>query len=197
MNGLSRQNVLHTYPSLSECAWDLFCANAQLHDFKKGHLLLKEGNTAKTFYLLVDGLARVYEITDRGNEITYNFVFEHHFFTEYISFFKQAPTSLNMVLLENSTLLGIHYHTFTQLLGNTVGWQDFVLKLMVDNATQLMEKEKLVQAGNPSAAYKTLFDSMPLLFQRVEQRYIASYMGITPETFSRVKRKLSTKGSRL
>jgi CRP/FNR family transcriptional regulator, anaerobic regulatory protein len=190
MEDVIKRNVLSRYPFFPEDAWDAFYANAQSVTLRKGDFLLREGGIVKTFYLMIDGAARLYEITNKGDEIIYRFVFENTFFTEYISFFKQLPTEANIVLLENSTLLAVSYKTFQNILCKLPGWQGFMLSLMVENTTLLHEKERMMMSDDPFLTYKVLLSNMPFLFRRVEQKYIASYMGITPETFSRVKRKI-------
>jgi CRP-like cAMP-binding protein len=189
-------NVLTQHPFLPAEIWDVFFANAQYTALRKGQFLLKNGNTAKSFYLLVNGSVRMYEVTDKGEDITYDFIFENTFFTAYGSFFKQQPSETNMVLLEDGAVLSVAYSTFENVLCKLPGWQQFALRLVVENTMQLLEKEKMVMVGNPVLSYATLLGNRPLLFQRVEQRHIASYMGITPETLSRVKRKLHAAGGR-
>jgi CRP-like cAMP-binding protein len=190
MNDLLKSKTLDKYSFLPGDAWDMFCSNTRYLNLKKGQHLLKEGATANTFYFIVNGSARFYEVTDEGNEVTYRFVFEHTFFTDYVSFFRQSPAEGNIVLLEDSELLGISHTAFENLACNFPCWQNFVKSLMVENTIQLIEKEKMLMTGDPATVYKKLFKMMPFLFHRIEQRYIASYMGITPETFSRIKSKL-------
>ncbi|RUT00155.1 cyclic nucleotide-binding protein [Dulcicalothrix desertica PCC 7102] len=155
----------------------------------KGSILLEPGTVCDNLYFLVEGVAR--EIWYQGDkEVTSWFSFEGEFFTA-SSFFSQKPTSESIVLVSDSKLLYISHTSLHYLydydsdpIWNKVG------RLMMEQYFMALE-EHFVSHHSQSAAerYNKLLQKFPEILDKVSLKHIASYLGITQETLSRIRTK--------
>jgi CRP-like cAMP-binding protein len=154
----------------------------------KNDFLLTEGKTCKHLYFLSQGAARGYYTLD-GKEITHWFAFENDFVTSMHSFITGEPSVENMQMLEGSILYVINKETLTQLLNNyheiervvRIAYEKYYIRL----------EDRLINAQFKTAAerYEKLVQETPHILERVPLGMIASYLGISQETLSRVRGK--------
>jgi len=140
-------------------------------------------------YFLEEGLVRGYYNLE-GREITHWFAFENDFFTSFHSFITHQPAVESLQFLEDSCTWRIskdrlerlcqNHHELERLL--RIAYEKYYLRL----------EERFVNAQFRSATerYQDLLHQMPHIIQRIPLGYIASYLGITQETLSRIRRKL-------
>ena len=157
--------------------------------FSKNDHLLTEGKTCKHLYFLCQGALRGYYILD-GKEITHWFAFENDFVTSFHSFITGEPAVENLQLLEGSILLSISRDSLTQLLNQyheieravRIAYEKYYIRL----------EERFVNAQFKTAAerYETLLRQTPHILERVPLGQIASYLGISQETLSRVRSRI-------
>ncbi len=154
----------------------------------KNDFLLTEGKTCKHLYFLSQGAARGYYTLD-GKEITHWFAFENDFVTSMHSFITGEPSVENVQVLEGSILYAINKETLTQLLNNyheierlvRIAYEKYYIRL----------EDRLINGQFKTAAerYEKLVQETPHILERVPLGMIASYLGISQETLSRVRGK--------
>lgn len=170
-------------------------AEQALHDcfekivLRKNEFLVKEGKTCRHLYFLEQGAIRGYYLLD-GKEITYWFGFENDFVTSFHSFITEKPALENIQLLEGSVLWSIskekltclfnQYHEIERLV--RIAYEKYYLRL----------EERFVNAQFKSAAelYESLLQRTPHILERVNLGMIASYLGISQETLSRIRSRI-------
>lgn len=154
----------------------------------KNEFLLTEGKTCKHLYFLSQGAARGYYNLD-GKEITHWFAFENDFVTSLHSFITGEPSVENIHLLEGSILFSISKESLTQLL-NRYHEIERIVRLAYEKYYIRLE-DRLINAQFKSAAerYEKLLLERPQILERVSLGMIASYLGISQETLSRVRGK--------
>lgn len=152
----------------------------------KNEYLLTEGKTCKHLYFLCQGAARGYYTLD-GKEITYWFGFENDFITSFHSFITGEPAVENIQLLEGSILLSITKETLNGLL-NRYREIERVVRIAYEKYYIRLE-ERFVNAQFKTAAerYEKLLRETPHILERVPLGQVASYLGISQETLSRVR----------
>ena len=157
--------------------------------FSKNDHLLTEGKTCKHLYFLCQGALRGYYILD-GKEITHWFAFENDFVTSFHSFITGEPAVENLQLLEGSILLSISRDSLTQLL-NQYHEIERVVRIAYEKYYIRLE-ERFVNAQFKTAAerYETLLSQTPHIDERVPLGQIASYLGVSQETLSRVRSRI-------
>lgn len=156
--------------------------------FSKNDYLLTEGKICRNLYFLQQGALRGYYNLD-GKEITHWFAFEEDFVTSFHSFITQKPAVENIQLLEASVLWCISKDKLTRLLNQyhdverlvRIAYEKYYIRL----------EERFVNAHFKTAAerYQDLLQQTPHILERVPLGHIASYLGISQETLSRVRNR--------
>jgi CRP-like cAMP-binding protein len=157
--------------------------------FPKKYQLLQEGQTAKKIYFIKEGFARAFYFTADGKECTSWFMGTGEFMISVFSFFTQKTAAENIELLEDSTLQSI---TWTQLQALYKEFTEFNLIGRVITEKYYIESEQksiLLRTLTAKERYEQLIRSNPNILQKASLGQIASYLGISLETLSRIRAK--------
>lgn len=160
-------------------------------EMEKGTYLLKEGQVAKEAYFVIKGCIRAYQLID-GEEKTTAFFTEEQSVVNFDSMVNQKPSKINFVCEENTTVAVLNAKKEKVLYEKHPRFEAFcrsgVEQMMGEKQTQLEELITL----KPTQRYKKLQQTRPGLINRVPQYHIASYLGIKPETLSRIRKKIAS-----
>ncbi len=152
----------------------------------KGHRLITEGQFSNNFYFIECGACRHYTIGEDGSETTLNLYIEGDWVFDYKSFVNQQPAEGIIELTEDSEILvlsGIDFHELIKT-SDTFFQLGKIFRAAIQNQDYQRKKMK------PEEKYARLLSARPQLIQRFPLKWIASYLDITPETISRVRRKI-------
>jgi CRP-like cAMP-binding protein len=156
---------------------------------KKGDYFISEQTQCNQIGFIRKGGVRNFSVLSNGEENTSCFKFENQFMTSYESFMHQKPSKINIQAIEDCNLSVISYQRFHQLLNKIPAWKT-ILNLIMDQ--EFIEKENhLLNLNLKSAKEKYLFvlDNSPEVIKRVQINYLASYLGITQRTLTRVRKE--------
>ncbi len=173
------------YP-LPQPARATFLAAWSRAEYPKGHLLLPEGKVSHYFYFVRQGLVRIFYHKGK-NEITEWLTMDGRFFLSITSFFKRAPSRLIIQLLEPSEILFIHHDAFMQLCREYHDVERLFRLMLTDSLLLSQQRVDSLQFETARQRYQKLLTSHPDIVQRVPLAYIASFLGITQETLSRIR----------
>lgn len=182
-------NHIKNYYRLSSDAQDELQNCFDQHVLNKNEHLVSEGKICRHLYFLQQGALRGYYTLD-GKEITHWFAFEHDFVTSFHSFITQQPAVENIQLLEGSVLWSISKETLMKLFDRY-----HEIERLVRIATEkyyIRLEERFVNAHFKTAAerYEHLLQQSPHIIERVPLGFIASYLGISQETLSRIRSRI-------
>ena len=156
----------------------------------KSKTLLSAGDSAYKTYILVSGLMRSYYINDDGNDITQYFIEEGDIFG-YTSFTGAIPSDVYIETLEDCILLEADGHAFLETLSSNnfalICW----IKILEGELKFKAERQSSYLLGNATERYLDFKKAYPGIEDRVNQKYIASYLGITPVSLSRLRNSLN------
>ena len=152
----------------------------------KGHTLVKQDTTGSHFYFIERGLTRTFYLKD-GKEVTDWISAEGSFAVSVISFITRQPDRRIIELLEPSTLLAIHYDELEQLCAQHHDIERLTRRLMSAGLVELQRKFDDLHFATAWQRYQTLISVHPTFIQRVPLGMIASYLGISQETLSRIR----------
>jgi CRP-like cAMP-binding protein len=158
--------------------------------FGRGEYLLRPDEICRRSFLIVEGIARKFYITEAGKEITTKFYFENDLAISFQSYTLQKPGSEFIQALENVVVTVTDYEAFQNLKKDFP--QLLELDLMMVEYYAMWLEERLLQFHSLDAAgrYRRLLKDYPQFVQKVQLTHIASYLGISLETLSRIRAKI-------
>jgi len=142
------------------------------------------------------GLLRTYAVDQKGTEHILQFAFEGWWVADLASFLRREPSSLNIEAMEDCELLLITWNSWEVLLAKLPVFEKF-FRILTQNSLIVTQK-RLISHMSETAEEKYLnfMNDHPGCMQRVSQRMIASYLGITKETLSRIRSQIAEKGKK-
>lgn len=180
---------LNHFYSLSSAAQQALEDHFEEAVFSKGDYLLTEGKVCRHMYFVQQGGLRGFYNLD-GKEITHWFGFENDFVTSFHSFITQEPAVENLQLLEGSVLWAISKDTLNRLFVQHHEIETLVRIVYEKYYIRLEERYVNAQFRTASERYADLLAQRPHIIERVPLGYIASYLGISQETLSRIRARL-------
>lgn len=161
---------------------------AKIINYPAGDFILKEGQTCKQACLVAKGLTRSFYVND-GVDITSRFMEEGFIVTSWISYYTQQPGNEFIEAVEDTTLACINYSDLEKLYADFPEF-NIVGRKQVEYAFFLAEQRtQLLRKHTAEEKYKLFLDNHPTLLQRVSLKNIATYLGMSEETLSRVRSK--------
>jgi CRP-like cAMP-binding protein len=160
---------------------------------RKKQYLLQEGDVCRSIAFVEKGALREYSVDENGNEQIIQFAIEGWTISDLYSFLTGEPATYSIDALEDSELVLISKAAHEELLSKNPRYETYI-RLQVTGAYLALQKRlNSVLSLSPEERYKNLVQSSPDLVQRFPQHMIASHMGLTPETLSRIRRKIRSK----
>jgi CRP-like cAMP-binding protein len=151
---------------------------------------IRAGETPFKIAYVSKGLFRYVYINDKGDEFTKAIIPENNFISSYSAMILSRPSYFSIEALENSLVLEINWSDFKHLFDTDIFWVKFLLKF-VEKGYMIKEKrERDLLLLDAVARYNNFLAEFPGMDQRIKQIIIASYLGIKPETLSRIRRKI-------
>ncbi len=158
---------------------------------RKKQYLLQEGDVSKYLAFVEKGILRYYTVDEKGGEHIIQFAFEGWWLGDQFSFLTGEPSMYNIDALEDCELLLLTKQTEEQMLEKIPKMESY-FRLLLQNHLIATER-RLVSSLSYSAEdkYKQLIQACPTIPERVPQHMMASFLGITPETLSRLRKQIS------
>ena len=163
------------------------CVHLSILNLDKKHILIKENQRHDFAYFVIKGAVRSYYLKD-GVEVNTWFALENDMVGS-LHNFKDNPSRETIELIENSTLISINLKQVKPLMFSNIQIANFINAIIEDYALFLEDKIYFSQMMSSSDKYLILLEKEPQLFQRIPLTYIASFLGISRETLSRLRAK--------
>ena len=151
-------------------------------------ILLKEGKVAEKLYLIRKGCLRLF-FYNEGKDITFQFFFEGDFVASFDSQYKRTPSLFYLESIEPTELTAIKREDFYNQINNNLSLRQLYEEKLIDrfHAYQQLFLSRI--KNTPQQRYEELLKEYPNIIQRIPQHYIASYLGITPVSLSRIRNR--------
>lgn len=156
---------------------------------KRNEFLINKGDTNTNLYFVKDGSLRVF-IENEIEEHTIRFGYKNSIITALDCFLTEKPTDFYIQALKKCTLKVISKKLFLQVIKSDKESEVIWLKLLENFVLQQMEREVDLITYAPQKRFERVFKRSPQIFQEIPQKYIASYLRMTPETLSRILKNL-------
>ncbi len=157
--------------------------------------LSEKGKIEQHLYFVRRGELRIYYPTLEGEEICVGFGYEGTLITSYPSFIAQKPAQYYIQSITPCELIGIKQRDFVQLIDTFRALERAWRKLTEEALLGKIERETEMLTFTPEERLERLSERSPFIFNKIPQKYLASYLRMTPETFSRMKNKTRPKRS--
>lgn len=168
--------------------WNLTLQTFKEEQYKKGDYFIKEGGYCNKVSFVSEGLFKLYYLTD-GQEKIMLFFAERQFLTDYFGYLTQTPSIRPIEALEDSVVYSITREKLNQLIATSQAWST-IARVMAERAYILaVQRANRLLHDDFDTRFLTFMAEYPSLLQRVPQYMIASYLDMTPETLSRVKKR--------
>ncbi|BAY98564.1 hypothetical protein NIES37_25150 [Tolypothrix tenuis PCC 7101] len=162
----------------------------QPSSFKTGEFLMCAGEIPSQIGFVVAGIFRLYYVNAAGTEFTKSFCPENHFVTAYSALILKQPAQFFIEALEDSLLLVADYSQYVQLCAAHPCWQAVNHKLVEALFIKKERREAELLLDDATTRYQKFLQEYPNLEHRVKQYHIASYLGISPVSLSRIRKIL-------
>ncbi|WP_298708504.1 Crp/Fnr family transcriptional regulator [Chitinophaga sp.] len=161
-----------------------------------GEIYIREGENSPRLGYIKEGLIRSYHVNEKGMESTVLLRWEEQIVASYDSILMQRPSRFTYHALEKTTLLEVNYHLVEQQLENKPVFEKARYHFVLDMLAQSLERIETFVLLTPEERYRQLIKDKPDLLQRVPDKHLATLLGITPVSLSRIRKRIQSKPSR-
>lgn len=181
------RSFISNYIKLLNEEWKDFYSILNIKAYKKGEFLTSDGDTILVGYI-VNGIFRTFFNTEEGSEFTIEFCKENEIIADYRVITNNSLSNYATIALEDSLIIYFNWSAFLDLCSKHPNLDEFRNKQINLYYTEKLEREKDLISLKAEDRYIKLLEKSPWIKYRVPQYQIASYLGITPEALSRIKK---------
>jgi CRP-like cAMP-binding protein len=160
---------------------------------KRGEFFVRAGEIPKAIGIVISGILRLYYVDAEGNEYSKSFCAENSFVAAYSALLLQQPSRLFIQALEDTKLLVADYAAFRSLSETHPCWQTLNCKIAELLFIKKEKRESALLLDDATTRYLSFQAEYPGLETRIKQHHIASYLGITPVSLSRIRAQLRSR----
>jgi len=172
---------------LNEQQIDLIKANIEVVVIPKDEYFSEAGKISKRVGFLQEGVMIYCFYNNKGEEVVHHFIDEKHFVVELESFNYQTASMIYIKAVTNCTLVTFTHKRWNELLSTIIGFDDMVSKITVKTLLDKVNIIKPMLALEAKDRYNNFLKDYPNLANRVPLVYVASFLGITPSSLSRIR----------
>jgi len=185
------KTYLSSLSPLSAAEWTESMTYFSRQQLRKGEVFIKQHELCRHVGFVAEGSLRVFFSNDQGEDITTCFCTENMFTTSYKSFVAQQPSSLTIVALEDTELYVISFENLQKLYSASSGWQN-IGRILAEKAYLTLEQHSIsLNKETARDKYVRLLHEQPRVLRTAKMEDIASYLGITRRTLSRIRAALA------
>lgn len=175
---------------LSEQEWDQFNEHFALQHVSRGTFFIRQGSICRSMAFIEEGVMRYLRFEENGEETTCYFQSENEFVGDPDSFFDRKPSQLNATAITDCTVVTFSFEDF-QFLKQYPRFMEVLTQINSDVMKGLLQQRDFLLNKDAASKYKEFMERYPQLFQRVPLGIIASYLGITQQSLSRLRKQLA------
>lgn len=164
---------------------------SRIKKIKKDEFFISEGQVPKKFGIVITGLFRYYYMNSKGDELTKGFILNGNVLTAYSAMLHQQKSLFFIQALEDAFILEINYDLWLALQQQNPFWDKFLIVLLQKGYCVKEKRERELLLLDAETRYKIFREEFPALEKRIKLQIIASYLGIKPESLSRIRKNAS------
>ncbi|MCG8373808.1 MAG: Crp/Fnr family transcriptional regulator [Balneolales bacterium] len=189
MSKLAIRQALETLHTIPDSDWEVMEVLFHKKNYAKSEHILTVGEIENYLYFIERGILRSY-VNRKDSEVTLEFSFQETLFSSYDSFLLRAPSLINVQAITAASLWRINYDDLQKIYSQTQSG-NLIGRMAAEMLSIEKSNRELDLLTKPAEQrYLELFENQPQLVQQIPLKYIASYIGITPQALSRIRRRI-------
>lgn len=185
------QKVKAQYPFLTDEQLELLLGMCEIVVLQPGDAFVKMGERSSKGAMVIEGLLRNYTVNDNAEEVTVVFAGEMQSIAPYACLFLNKPATETTEAVEPSVLCVMDYQKFKALSTESTQYARIYIDFLEKAFVASIERVEDLTKKKPEQRYKNLLEQHGHLIERVPLKYLASYLGITPVSLSRIRKRLA------
>ncbi len=185
------KNILNHILPIADSDWDAMAAHSIPVQFKAGQKILSPPDCCEFILFINQGTARAFQLVDDEHEMNLLLMAEQEFITDYESLLLQKPATLNIEALEDIKGVSIRYNDLKNVFLESLYWNKLARIMAERIYLSSKRRTEMLLFQSPEERYVTLLDNNPNIFQRFALKHISSYIGVKPQSLSRIRKRLS------
>lgn len=191
------KNALHhsilQKTKISEKEMEILMGLTQKISLQKNEFFVLEGSTAKQLAFVISGILYSYSTNDKGDKHVIQIATQDHWISDPYSFYTQQSAIFNVQVIESCTLLLLSKENLEKAFELIPSMERF-FRILVENAyAHVLQRISGIYSESAKERYLKLIQNKPDIIQNVPQHYIASFLGIKPQSLSRIKKSIANK----
>ncbi|SHK60636.1 Crp/Fnr family transcriptional regulator [Epilithonimonas mollis] len=177
-------------PDFTDEKFNFIVYKSQLIKLQRKEVVCRQGEVCNLKIFVAKGLLRNYSVSEDGNEHILQFVNEMSWTTDPESFYNNTPSKLNIEAMEVSEIFAFNLEDFTELREQIPELNIFVENILTRKSMEIHKRLLMNISSSPEEKYRDFINTYPDIFNRVPLHMVASYLGLSRETLSRVRRNI-------
>ena len=192
MDMINIREYIEKTVAVSDADWQLFSSKLKVRTFKKKTTILGVGETENYISFIEEGIARfLIPKEDEEKDLTFGFCFKNEFVSAYDSFLTRKPSLYQLQALSDITMWSISHEDLQEVYeksfaGNVIGRLSSERLFLIKS-----KREQSLLNESAEERYLNLFTERPNLIKEIPLKYVASYIGVTPQALSRIRKRIS------
>ncbi len=189
------KKMIEQYVNLEEDEWVYICSKFKKRAVKKGVIVHHSGAIFSEIWFIKSGLSRSYLTDVNGKDFTWQLYFRgrskhglNHFMDDSVSYYEQIGSMLNFETLEDSVFYVVGLDDMDKFLSTDKKWE-YLARIWLHNTYYAATYKRVISlmSENTADQYKRLLEEYPSIFDHVKSYHIASFLGVAPQTLSKLK----------
>lgn len=175
------------FGNLNKQQIELILSKATETELRKDDYFVEAGSTFNQVVFILEGILRIYYYNKKGDEITKYFIDENHLFSNP---YKGEPLAEYIQSVTDCKLIIFSKKDWEELSDTIVGWDKIVLKIFQKGMREKLDRRSSLVSEDATTRYLAFLEKFPTLANRVPLSYVASYLGITQQSLSRIRKNI-------
>ncbi|SFB76730.1 cAMP-binding domain of CRP or a regulatory subunit of cAMP-dependent protein kinases [Flexibacter flexilis DSM 6793] len=183
-------NYLLQFSNLNHQQIDLIKAKAIYKETKKDDYVLEAGKIPREIIFLTDGIMRICYFNNKGDEVTKYFFDENNFIADINNYNQNTPATEYIQAIIDCKYISFSKDAMTELSMTIIEWDNIIAKITAKALAEKVNKISPMMVEDAKERYLSFFEKFPKLANRIPLSYLASYLGITQSSLSRIRKNI-------